>query len=86
MAISVVHHKKELKVIQIWHSMGAIKKFGLQVKKDKREEMEARIMHMHENYDVIVSSSKAMTPYFAEAFGYSEDKFIGLFKRYRKDK
>ena len=30
LAISVVKHKKSLKVIQIWHSMGAIKKFAYQ--------------------------------------------------------
>lgn len=76
MAVSTVHHKRELKIVQIWHSMGAIKKFGCQVPKTKKEESIARIMHMHENYDVIVSSSEAMKPYFAEAFGYDESKFI----------
>jgi CDP-ribitol ribitolphosphotransferase len=28
--ISVLNHRKDLRVIQIWHSMGAIKKFGYQ--------------------------------------------------------
>ncbi len=28
MAVSLLNHKKETKVIQIWHAMGAIKKFG----------------------------------------------------------
>ena len=28
--ISVLKHKKDLKVMQIWHAMGAIKKFGYQ--------------------------------------------------------
>lgn len=77
-AVSTVHHKKELKVIQIWHSLAAVKKFGYQSvgKKSGRNEKTADILGMHRNYDYIVSGSKAMSKYFAEAFGYDESKFV----------
>ena len=77
-AISVVKHKKSLKVIQIWHSMGAIKKFALQSvgNTSGRDEKTSRILNMHQGYDYIISGSKAMTKYFAKAFGYSEKYFL----------
>ena len=28
---SILKHKKKLKIIQIWHASGAIKKFGYQI-------------------------------------------------------
>ena len=28
--VSVLHHRKELRVVQVWHALGAIKKFGRQ--------------------------------------------------------
>lgn len=76
-AISIVNHKKELKVIQIWHSMGAIKKFSFQTlgNESGRDENVARILDMHRNYDYIISGSKAMTKYFSKAFNYDEKYF-----------
>ena len=77
-AISVVKHKKTLKVIQIWHSMGAIKKFSYQTvgSTSGRDEKTAKILNMHKGYDYIISGSKEMTKYFKEAFGYSEEYFL----------
>lgn len=77
-AISSVNHKKDLKIIQIWHSMGAIKKFGLQSvgNKSGRSKKTAKILGMHKNYDYIISGSKAMTKYFMEAYGYPERNFL----------
>ncbi len=76
MAISCVKHKKGLKIVQIWHSLGAVKKFGYQSLNTKRDKSWAKIMKMHKNYDVLISSSEAMRPYFSQAFGYPEEKFI----------
>lgn len=76
--VSVLKHKKKLRIIQIWHSMGAIKKFGYQTldKECGSSSKVARVMKMHKNYDLIVTGSKAMIPYFSEAFNASEEKFI----------
>ena len=77
-AISICNHKKSLKVIQIWHSMGAIKKFAYQTlgHTSGRDEKTAKILNMHKKYDYIISGSKEMTKYFAKAFGYSKKYFL----------
>jgi len=74
----ILKHKKKLVIIQIWHSMGAIKKFGYQTldKSGGRGSLVAHSMKMHNNYDYIVSGSEMMIPYFSEAFNTSKDKFI----------
>lgn len=78
--VSVLHHKKNLRVVQIWHALGAIKKFGYQTlgKQLGRDEKIARLMRMHKNYDLVVSGSEAMKPYFKEAFEVEEDKIVSV--------
>lgn len=77
-SVSTVKHKKELKIIQIWHSMGAIKKFGWQSvgKESGRDLNTAKILKMHNNYDYIISGSKNMTNYFRRAFNQPKEKFL----------
>ena len=76
--ISILKHKKNLKVMQIWHAMGAIKKFGYQTvgKESGRKTYIAEELKMHKNYDKIISGSSSMTKYFMEAFGYSKYYFL----------
>ncbi|MBO4815557.1 MAG: CDP-glycerol glycerophosphotransferase family protein [Clostridia bacterium] len=76
--ISILKHKKDLKIIQIWHASGAIKKFGYQSinKKEGRGEEISRIMKMHRNYTYVISPSKATAKFYAEAFSIDEDKII----------
>ena len=79
-SVSVLNHKKDLKVFQIWHSLSAIKKFGYQSLNTEKAKKIAKIMCMHKNYDYITTGSKEMTKYFKKAFNYSEKHFneIGL--------
>ena len=76
--ISVLKHKKDLKVMQIWHAMGAIKKFGYQTvgKTSGRKTSVSKELRMHKNYDKIISGSSAMTKYFMEAYGYEMEYFL----------
>lgn len=76
-AVSVLKHKNTLKVIQLWHSLAAIKKFGYQTlgKEYGRDRKLAEMLNMHRNYDYIISGSYAMVPHFAKAFNASEDCF-----------
>lgn len=76
--VSILNHRKELKVVQIWHAMGALKKFGKSIvgKVEGRSEKLAEAMEMHRNYDYILASSKESARYFGEAFGYDEERFI----------
>ena len=76
--VSILKHKKKLKIVQTWHSLGAIKQFGYQSldKENGNSSKMAKIMKMHNNYDLIVSGSKKMIPYFSKAFNQPEYKFI----------
>lgn len=68
--VSILNHRDQLLVIQTWHALGAIKKFGYQSldRPGGRPSRLARAMKMHRNYDVILCGSRAMIPAFAEAF------------------
>lgn len=74
--VSCLKHKSDLKVIQMWHASGAIKKFGLQSigTKEGRDEKISRAMCMHKNYDYVLAPSKATAVFYMEAFGCSADK------------
>lgn len=74
--VSVLKHKKTLKIIQIWHALGAIKKFGYQIlgMGEGSSKVLANAMKMHNNYDVITCASLATAKFFSEAFNTSMDK------------
>ena len=80
--ISNCKHKKSLTVIQMWHAMGAFKKFGLSVVNNGNKRIKhidnnklASVMNMHNNYDYIFASSEYCVKYFSEAFGQDKSKF-----------
>lgn len=79
-AVSILKHKKSLKVIQIWHSMGTMKKFGYTtlntVEGTKRSVAVA--MKMHRNYDYIFASSDAYKEHLAKGFNCSIEKIITM--------
>lgn len=76
--ISILKHKKDLKVIQIWHALGSLKKFGYSTlgKKDGRDSKLAELMDMHKNYDYVLTSSKVARPFFREAFNVPDEKML----------
>lgn len=73
---SLLHHKKQLKVIQMWHSMGTMKKFGYSIL-DQEEGSSSKLayaMRMHKNYDYYFASSTAYQSHLAAGFGCDEKK------------
>ncbi|MCH5317017.1 MAG: CDP-glycerol glycerophosphotransferase family protein [Eubacterium sp.] len=73
-------HKKELKIIQIWHALGAYKRFGksiLDMEGGSSSAM-AKAFKMHSNYDLIAASGFDCVKYFSEAFGQPKEKFIPI--------
>lgn len=72
--VSVLKHKKTLKVVQIWHALGSLKRFGYSILDigEGSSSATARIMKMHGNYDAVLTSSAASAPAFAEAFNVDE--------------
>ena len=75
-AVSVLEHRNSLLIIQIWHALGALKKFGYSIL-DKKEGTSSRIadlMKMHKNYSYVLASGEYCRVYFAEAFHQPIDK------------
>lgn len=75
-AVSMLKHKKILKVIQLWHSIGKIKQSGYQTvdRAGGRNSDVARIMCMHQNYDYLIAGGEAWNKYYCEAFKIEEEK------------
>ncbi len=73
-AVSFLNQRKSLKVFQIWHSLGATKKFGLQSLglSEGRSEAVSRAMRMHKNYTTVFAPSKATAEFYKEAFGVED--------------
>lgn len=69
-------HRDGLTVIQMWHALGAMKKFSKSIldKPEGKSSQIAALMKMHERYDYIFTSSEKARPAFAEAFGYPPEK------------
>lgn len=57
-------------LIQVWHAMGAFKRFGY-----GRQSAEKNSL-THKNYTEAICSSEEVAPIYAEAFGISQDKII----------
>lgn len=76
--VSPLKHKKGTCVIQLWHALAAIKKFGYQTigYPDGLNPSVAKMLCMHHGYDYVISGSKAMNKYFAEAFNIDEKKVL----------
>lgn len=76
--ICILKHKKSLTVIQMWHALGSLKKFGYSSldTKDGRDSKIAKLMHMHQNYDYILTSSAKALPNFQEAFKAQKKQMV----------
>ncbi|MFD0702771.1 CDP-glycerol glycerophosphotransferase family protein [Slackia equolifaciens] len=74
-AISIPKLDSQTRVIQLWHALGAIKKFGYQSIDTPagRSLDEATALRMHKNYDWIIAAGPGAVSAYAEAFGYSRD-------------
>lgn len=84
-AASVLHHRKSLKIIQMWHSMGTMKLFGYTAvgTEEGRTGKVAECMHMHANYDYFIAASDNYKAHLAAGFGCDEGKaFICPLPRY----
>jgi len=74
--VSMLKHKKDLKVIQIWHALGLLKKAGYAIldKEEGRNKEIAIASNMHKNYDYILTSSKDCINSISEVFNYDKNK------------
>ena len=74
--VSILFHRKTLLVVQMWHSVGTMKKFGYSIldMPEGSSSKLARAMKMHANYDYILAASEAYKPHLSEGFGYPLSK------------
>lgn len=77
---SMLPHRKKTKVIQMWHALGAIKKFGWQTvgRPDGTSERVASLMKMHDGYDYVLSPSDVTAEHFCEAFRADMESIVKL--------
>ncbi|WP_405373195.1 CDP-glycerol glycerophosphotransferase family protein [Microbacterium sp. Ld14] len=75
---SVLRHKPDLTVVQIWHALGAFKKFGLSIlgQSEGRDARLATAMRMHAGYDVVLASAEDCREPYAEAFGADPERIV----------
>lgn len=78
--VSILKHKKNLKIIQIWHASGAVKKFGYQIldKEEGKSSDVAKLMCMHKNYNYVIAPSEVTRKIFSEAFNVEKEKIVKL--------
>lgn len=81
-AVCIPSKREGTSVVQMWHALGAIKKFGYQSVGTPagRSFASAKAACMHKNYDEVIAGSAGSIQYFSEAFGYElEDiRHLGL--------
>lgn len=75
---SMLPHRKGTKIVQMWHALAAIKKFGWQTvgKEGGSSEKTARLMKMHNGYDYVVCASDITAEHFSEAFKTDRNKIV----------
>lgn len=79
-AASILHHRKSLLVIQMWHSIGTMKKFGYSIL-DKPEGSSSKVAHlmkMHAGYDYILAAGDGYKEHLAQGFNYPPKKIVTL--------
>ena len=78
--IYVVKPRSGVEIIQLWHSAGALKKFGLSTEGKPFGPSRDYLKHVniHGNYTKAFVSSSEVIPYFAEAFNISEERIFPL--------
>lgn len=81
-AASVLDHRKQTVIIQMWHALAAVKQFGYQAvgRPSGRSEEIARLMKMHRNYDQVLAAGRRTGEFFCRAFNAGPEKIrlLGL--------
>ncbi|UJP09726.1 CDP-glycerol glycerophosphotransferase family protein [Microbacterium sp. KUDC0406] len=67
-----------LTVVQLWHALGALKKFGVSIlgRRGGRDPKLAKAMRMHDGYDIVIASAERCRAPFADAFGVDVSKVV----------
>ena len=76
----LLHHRKSLKIFQLWHALGLLKNFGYAAvgSNEGSPEKTARIMRMHRGYHRIMCSSPHVIAGLARCYDAPEDCFLPI--------
>lgn len=77
--ISLLKQRKDVKVVQMWHALGALKKFGFSITGkggEGRNPLIAEAMNMHKHYTHIIISGEKCREAYKEAFGYDDKNMV----------
>ena len=76
--VSLLTHRKELYVAQMWHSVGTMKKFGYSIldQGEGRGRKVAEAMRMHKGYDVCFAAGEGYRWTLADGFGVPLEKIV----------
>lgn len=79
-AVSLLNHRRDLVVYQIWHSLGKIKQSGKQAvgRSQGRPEHLARELRMHEGYDYVVAGAPIWNPQYCASFGVEPHQILNF--------
>lgn len=79
-AVSMLRHRPELVVYQIWHSLGKIKQSGLQTlgRPQGRDARVARAMRMHHGYHYVVAGAEVWNPQYRASFGVEPERILNI--------
>ncbi len=74
-SVSIIEDK-DFKVIQLWHSIGKVKKSGYQTlgKPSGRNKKTSLLLNMHRNYDYIIAGSTYWNKFYCQSFNVEESK------------
>ncbi|NAZ16811.1 hypothetical protein GT020_12180 [Glutamicibacter soli] len=77
-AVSMLPHREDLVVYQLWHSLGKIKQSGLQTlgRAQGRDFKTADVMQMHQGYDYVLAGAEIWNPNYIESFGVEESQLL----------
>lgn len=76
--ISLFNHKNNLTIIQMWHSIGKIKKSGYQTldKINGRSESTANLLNMHKNYTYVIAGGEAFNEFYCKSFNIESNIIV----------
>lgn len=74
--VSILNHRRDLRIGQVWHALGAIKKFGHLASgtHEGPHPQVAATMQMHQNYTFVCASGDVPASIYTAAFGITADQ------------
>lgn len=78
--VSILNHRRDLQIGQIWHALGAIKNFG-HLASGTREGPHpkvAEVMQMHQKYTFVAASGDVPADIYTAAFGVPRERILPL--------